>query len=254
MAYWTCNPLAAGICADLLQYKSPHLEQIFVWALDTIQKKLCREVTTLTEENSGLHFNTSTPSISGLLDANLLWCHVSTPTAQMGAKVTVDTSDNEGDLGEIGGVGMDADSEGDKDKSITEPERKAKKRCIHAITQNTALLSIKSVVCISISLQSMNKRCNYLESMLGIFYHSTSVPEKVIKTLAHAEAAKKISFTSPELTVKNPSKFISATLATAIPLFGVENCKAPTVLNSYGRRTCGTHPQMPFQSESTSTI
>ena len=35
-----------------------------------------------------------------------------------------------------------------------------------------------------------------------------------------------INFTSPESTVENPSKFISATLATAIPLFGVENPEA----------------------------
>ena len=105
----------------------------------------------------------------------------------------------------------------------------------------------------------MNERCNYLQSILGIFYHSTSVPEKVIKTLAHTglsisltsihqavtllskEAAKNIrhavhclttsfaynnfdiNFTSPKPTVENPSKFISATLATAIPLFGVES-------------------------------
>ena len=74
--------------------------------------------------------------VLGLLDANLLWCHVSAPTAQMGAMVTADTSDNEGDLREIGGVGMDVDSEGDEDKSIPEPKRKAKKRhiCQCAIT------------------------------------------------------------------------------------------------------------------------
>ena len=34
------------------------------------------------------------------------------------------------------------------------------------------------------------------------------------------------NFTSPEPTVKNPSKFISATSATAISLFGVENPEA----------------------------
>jgi hypothetical protein len=35
-----------------------------------------------------------------------------------------------------------------------------------------------------------------------------------------------ISFNSPEPTVENPSKFMSATSATAIPLFGVENPEA----------------------------
>jgi hypothetical protein len=32
-----------------------------------------------------------------------------------------------------------------------------------------------------------------------------------------------INFTSSEPTIENPSKFISATSATAIPLYGVEN-------------------------------
>jgi hypothetical protein len=96
-----------------------------------------------------------------------------------------------------------------------------------------------------------------LQSILGIFYHSTAVPEKVIETLAHAgfsisltsihravkslsrDASHKIqmavrtlttafaydnfdiNFKSPEPTVERPSSFVSATSATAIPLFGV---------------------------------
>lgn len=115
----------------------------------------------------------------------------------------------------------------------------------------------KCVVVISIFLQSVNKRCNYLQSVLGIFYHSTSVPEKVIETLAHAglsisitaihnaitslskEAAIKIkntvrtltaafaydnfdiNFVTTEQTVEHQTKFVSATSATVIPLFGV---------------------------------
>ena len=69
---------------------------------------------------------------------------MSVPTAQMGATVAANTSDNEGDLGEIRGVDMDVNSEGDEDESITESKRKAKKRQIWAITCNTELLSIVS--------------------------------------------------------------------------------------------------------------
>jgi hypothetical protein len=101
-----------------------------------------------------------------------------------------------------------------------------------------------------------------LQSILGIFYHSTSVPEKVIEMLAHAglsisltsihsavkslslEASRKIkaavrtlatafaydnfdiNFKSSEPTVEHPSSFVSATSATAIPLFGVSNPEA----------------------------
>ena len=74
------------------------------------------------------------------------WCRVSAPATQLGVPVVEDTSDNEGDLGEIGGIGsMDVDSEGDEDESIPESVRKAKKRCICAITRNTALVSIVSI-------------------------------------------------------------------------------------------------------------
>ncbi|KAG2125101.1 hypothetical protein DEU56DRAFT_744063, partial [Suillus clintonianus] len=38
----------------------------------------------------------------------------------------------------------------------------------------------------SIILQSSNERCNYLQGLLGVFFHSTSVPQKVIDVLAHA--------------------------------------------------------------------
>lgn len=121
----------------------------------------------------------------------------------------------------------------------------------------------KCVVVISILLQSTNEKCNYLQSVLGIFFHSTSVPEKVIETLAHAglsisltsihnavtslskEAAVKIrdtvrtltaafaydnfdiNFQTTEPTIENQTTFISATSATVIPLFGVDN---PAVL------------------------
>jgi len=115
----------------------------------------------------------------------------------------------------------------------------------------------KTVVAVSILLQSTNERCNYLQSVLGIFFHSTSVPEKVIETLAHAglsislssihnavkslsrDAGRKlkeavrtlqtafaydnfdINFKSSEPTVERPATFVSATSATAIPLYGV---------------------------------
>jgi hypothetical protein len=156
---------AADICAELYRYDSEH---IFSWVLEAVQMKLCKEVITLAEENSGLHFKASTASsnylegsfmqvmtgkiqskaphlwllISGLLDANPLQCHVSAPAAQMGVP---DASDSEGDLGEIGGIGIDVDSEGDEDESVPESVRKAKKRRICAITQNAALVSIVSI-------------------------------------------------------------------------------------------------------------
>src|ERR1700720_168192 len=121
----------------------------------------------------------------------------------------------------------------------------------------------KSVVVINIFLQSTNEWCNYLQSILGIFYHSTSVLEKVVETLAHAglsislssihnvisslskEAAIRIklivqtltaafaydnfniNFVTAQPTLEHETKFISVTSATVIPLFGVDD---PAVL------------------------
>ncbi|KAF8225666.1 hypothetical protein L208DRAFT_1305388, partial [Tricholoma matsutake] len=121
----------------------------------------------------------------------------------------------------------------------------------------------KSVVIISILLQSTNESCNYLQSILGIFLYSTNSPKKVIETLAHAgfsislssihcsvksllkEAEEKVRsemqtlqtsvaynnfdvhFKTSQPMLKHQSKFISVTLATLIPLFEVNN---PSVL------------------------
>ncbi|KAJ7582031.1 hypothetical protein C8J56DRAFT_792909, partial [Mycena floridula] len=115
----------------------------------------------------------------------------------------------------------------------------------------------KSVVIVSIILHSSNQRCNYLQTILGIFFHSTSVPEKVIETLSHAgisvalstihnavtslskDAANKlkaaartlttgfaydnfdIKFKTSQPTVEHRAEFVSATSATAIPLYGI---------------------------------
>jgi uncharacterized protein YwlG (UPF0340 family) len=38
---------------------------------------------------------------------------------------------------------------------------------------------------ISIMMQSRNAKCNALESVFGIFLHSTNTPEKVIQAVAH---------------------------------------------------------------------
>ena len=43
----------------------------------------------------------------------------------------------------------------------------------------------KKVVIISILTQSTNQKCNALKSIIGIFFHSTNTPEKVIQALVH---------------------------------------------------------------------
>ncbi|KAH7917046.1 hypothetical protein BV22DRAFT_1027045, partial [Leucogyrophana mollusca] len=151
---------------------------------------------------------------------------------------------------EAGGVGSDGNETG---------KPRQKKSARRAASRNAALLVIKSVVSISIFLQSSNERCNYIQGVLGFFLHSTGVPEKVIETLAHTgisisiksieNAVKSVSreisgrirktpqtlcssfaydnfdidFKTKQPTLEHRSTFVSATSATLIPLFGVPN-------------------------------
>ncbi|KAM5542861.1 hypothetical protein V8D89_003245 [Ganoderma adspersum] len=47
-----------------------------------------------------------------------------------------------------------------------------------------ALLGTKTVVILSILLQSRDPRCNALQSVVGVFLHSCNAPEKVVKVLS----------------------------------------------------------------------
>ncbi|KAJ3562338.1 hypothetical protein NP233_g9638 [Leucocoprinus birnbaumii] len=114
-------------------------------------------------------------------------------------------------------------------------------------------------MCASILLQNTNKNCNYFQSILGVFYLAVLVPKKVIEMLAHAglsvsltsinkiitalsaEATRKLhnsvrtltmalaydnfnmAFQVVEPTVEHHSTFISATSATAVPIYGLVN-------------------------------
>jgi hypothetical protein len=190
--------------------------------------------------------------------------------------------EREMDLSKFGGDNMNVHNGRNEfdDGNSMESDKKARKCQHHAAAWNATLLTIiskcamngtSSIICciqkyiifISIILQSANEWCNYLQSILGIFCHSTSVPEKVIRTLAHAglsisltpihnaisslskNAAIKIkktvrtlttafaydnfriSFIITEPTVEHQTKFVSVTSATVISLFGVDD---PTVL------------------------
>ena len=62
----------------------------------------------------------------------------------------------------------------------------------------------KSVVCLSILMQSTNRSCNTLQSALGIFLHSCGTPETVREFLAHMGLS--ISTTSINEAISNLSK------------------------------------------------
>ncbi|KAG1839243.1 hypothetical protein F4604DRAFT_1885308 [Suillus subluteus] len=129
-------------------------------------------------------------------------------------------------------------------------ENKTPKKQVQAAERNASLMVIKAVVCISIFLQNLNERCNYLQGILG---------EKVNETLAHAGLSISISsihsavqsvsdqtsarirhavrslqsafaydnfdmdFKTKQPTLEHRSNFVSATSATVMPLFGVNS-------------------------------
>ncbi|KAJ7081388.1 hypothetical protein B0H15DRAFT_786424, partial [Mycena belliarum] len=156
----------------------------YVWARKAIQKKTTESIKILTA-NHNWHFNAEHAAAADLEDFKIeamaaemkslapdLWgllqLLLSRDSRDLdGDQVMDDFSDDEFDeSGEFarstGDGGMDA---------------KGKRR--------DTIRTIKTAVMISIMMQSRNPKCNALESVFGIFLHSTNTPEKVIQALAH---------------------------------------------------------------------
>ncbi|KAJ7683798.1 hypothetical protein B0H17DRAFT_985696, partial [Mycena rosella] len=89
-----------------------------------------------------------------------------------------DTRDLDGDKAMDDPSGDEFDESGEFTKGL-HGGRDAKERCRETIR------TIKTAVMISIMMQRRNPKCNALESVVGIFLHSTNTPEKVIQALAH---------------------------------------------------------------------
>ncbi|KAG2126359.1 uncharacterized protein EDB93DRAFT_1097120, partial [Suillus bovinus] len=250
---------AGNICSLLYHQESAH-EPVSKWAIAAVTKIICREVTDLSHERHGLYFKASAATVEQLEGKFMEMMATKIHQDRRRAMINLDGmasslgSEAEMDLGEFGG------HETEGWKSATSMQKTPKKNQVWAAERNAALMAIVSlVVCISIFLQNSNERCNYLQGILGFFYHSTSVPEKVIETLAHAGLSISISsihsavqsvsnqtsarirhavrslqsafaydnfdidFKTDQPTLKHRSNFVSATSATVIPLFGVNS-------------------------------
>ncbi|KAG1848874.1 hypothetical protein F4604DRAFT_1593749 [Suillus subluteus] len=261
---------AGNICSLLYHQESAH-KSVTKWVIPAVTKIICREVTELSHERHGLHFKASAATVEQLEGKFMemmatkmrtisptLWDFISalldSHQDRRRAMINPDGmssslgSEVEMDLGEFGGH-----------RAEDWEEMKPKKKQVRAAERNAVLMVIKAVVCISIFLQNSNERCNYLQGMLSFFYHSTSVPEKVIETLAHAGLSISISsihsavqsvsnqmsvrirravrslqsafaydnfdidFKTEQPTLEHRSNFVSATSATVILLFGVNS-------------------------------
>ncbi|KAF8257522.1 hypothetical protein EI94DRAFT_1629737, partial [Lactarius quietus] len=189
--------------------------------------------------------------------------HVSGMVDPLGVNLAklFDASEDLGDLGEDEEVEEGPIGDDNGPGAQPEDERRPQKWLRKDVSaRNTALR--KSVVCISIILQGANESCNHLQGIIGMFVHSANVPQHVIEVLAHAglsisiksiqravksmsiDSAHKIrdglctlkvamaydnfdiNFKMSEPTVTHCSNFVSATLATVIPLVTVDDINA----------------------------
>ncbi|GLB34498.1 putative zinc-binding dehydrogenase [Lyophyllum shimeji] len=86
--------------------------------------------------------------------------------------------------------GEDADSKQGQIQTLSvgdQPTTAGKtKKARRAGTRNHVLVRIKTVTIASILLMSSNQKCNALQSVMGLFCHSTNAPELLIETLAHS--------------------------------------------------------------------
>ncbi|KAF8233553.1 hypothetical protein L208DRAFT_1377220 [Tricholoma matsutake] len=227
--------------ANVMGHRICQTGAIFSWAFETVKGKLCQELVALADSDNRLHFNASKTLLDYLKgsfmqiaaqkikhSAPYLWDLVysmldANPSCRRAMVHNLNDAEimeglaavEEGDLGEIGGNDeMDMMEDNENIEDADKPEVKAKKRNIKAALWNAALLVINSVVSISIFAQSTNEQCNYLQSVLGIFFHSTAVPEKVIETLAHAGLS--ISQSSIHNAVKSLSQEAGQKIQAAV--------------------------------------
>ena len=112
------------------------------------------------------------------------------------------------------------------DSNSVEGDKKLRKHWHCAAARNTALLTIisecvmkstsslmhciqKCVIIISIILQRANEQCNYLQSILGIFYHSTWSQRRSLRLLlmqAYLLASHRFTMPSQACPRMLPSK------------------------------------------------
>ncbi|KAH8986835.1 hypothetical protein EDB86DRAFT_2832588 [Lactarius hatsudake] len=188
----------------------------------------------MTKKKNGLHFSVSTataeqieltlmPQLVGKMRllALSLWgiiftllgvldeCHLSVmvnPNSVNLSELFQISEQLLGDLGEDEAAEENTEAVGDDSNSgiQQEDERRPQKRSGKDISAwNMALRVIKSVVCISIILQSANENCNHLQGIIGMFIHSANVPQCVMEVLAHAGLS--ISIKSIQWAVKSMS-------------------------------------------------
>ncbi|TFK61621.1 hypothetical protein BDN72DRAFT_747445, partial [Pluteus cervinus] len=70
----------------------------------------------------------------------------------------------------------------------------------------------KKIFCISILLHSSNQKCNYLQTLIGLYLHATNTPESVRELLSRLGVS--ISTDAIRKTITKLSKDTSALMRT----------------------------------------
>ncbi|KAG1846481.1 hypothetical protein C8R48DRAFT_616268, partial [Suillus tomentosus] len=246
---------AVRICAALYREEHAH-SHVTQWAITIVRDMLRTEVTDLSLEKHGLRFKATSATVEQLESA---FMHQLAEKMQEVGNEDMDIYVEERDLGEFGGddIGGMMREEDDVNEEADDEQSGKRQRC--AAERNAALLVIRTVVMISICLQTSNSQCNLLQGWLGFFMRSACVPEKVVEVFAHAglsisltsihnavssisrEISSKIKrevrtlqagfaydnfdiqFKAAQPTLEHRGSFVSATSATVIPLYGIND-------------------------------
>ncbi|KAG8764118.1 hypothetical protein FRC12_008256 [Ceratobasidium sp. 428] len=152
---------------------------------------------------------------------------------------------------EVPGQGADEAKSGTLNVATDASYKNRRKRGLRRQIERTKL---RIIAMFNICMNNSNMRCNALQALIGLFMHSSNVPEKVVELLAHMglsvtpssmnrmiehmskEAEKtlkkqlptllvglgydnlEIWFDTEQPTATNPGKLVSLTTATCIPL------------------------------------
>ncbi|KAI0687264.1 hypothetical protein C8Q76DRAFT_635549, partial [Earliella scabrosa] len=162
------------------------------WACNLVQRTCRDEILALAHPTTGLRFNASHASQDQLEEfdmANLAkkYCTLAPTTWALMAELET-TSEHEEVEPEQGmeeaeedaeGEGEGGEQEGEVDGDLYDEEDE-----YEASTRRKGVIAMKSVVIISIAVQSTNQRCNALQSTVGVYLHACRASESIIELLS----------------------------------------------------------------------
>ncbi|KAB5589726.1 hypothetical protein CTheo_6842 [Ceratobasidium theobromae] len=203
-----CNPKNLNrVAATLLN--APETSEISRRiAQNIVSHQLVREMAAVVEKSSGNHFNASHMTVEKILEFSreklAKELNSKCPHLWQILQVLLDTSAAKSAVDYLGACNDYLTSVLPKAGSINpnapRPTNNATKEEMHELSpenirrttgekaqkRQSELAAVRCVSIFSILMQSSNARCNRLQTLVGLFTHSTHTPESVVELLAHA--------------------------------------------------------------------